>query len=282
MLRQGFMNDSTRYLMIALNAALIFAGLLMIFPFLWSAILATKSNEEIYSTSLSLLPGLDLVKNYNALVDAIPFWTSMWNSVYVSILGTVVSLLFCSLAGYALAIFEFRGRNAIFAIMLGSMMIPPALGLIPYYLIMEYLGLLNSHIAIWLPFTAVPFGIFLIRQYVASSLPKELIEAARLDGASEFAIYWRVAVPLMKPILGTLAIVQFVFFWNNFVIPLIILNTEDMYVVTLALRSLQGLWNSPWGAVMLGTTISVMPILIFYSLASKQMIAGLTAGAVKG
>ncbi|WP_220348117.1 carbohydrate ABC transporter permease [Alkalilimnicola ehrlichii] len=153
--------------------------------------------------------------------------------------------------------------------------------LIPYYLVIDSLGLINTHLAVWLPFTINPIGIFLMRQYIVASVPKELLEAARLDGAGEFRIYWSIVLPLLRPALGTLAIVQFVFLWNNFLHPLVVLTSADMQVVTLALRSVQNVPNTPWGAVMLGTTISILPLIAIYLLASKQMISGLTGGAVK-
>ncbi|GAD00899.1 carbohydrate ABC transporter permease [Agarivorans albus] len=261
---------------------LVLCAFLSIFPFIWSSILSTRTRTEIFSSELSLALGNALFENYQSLVDTLPFWTSMLNSFYVTGLGTVVSILFCSMGGYAFAIYKFRGKNFIFGTMVASMMVPPILGLIPYYMIVQFLGLLNTHVALWLPFTATPFAIFLVRQYVVSSIPRELIESARIDGAGEWSIYFRIALPLMKPVLGTVAIVQFVFFWNNFLGPLVILSSQDKYVVTLALRTVQGLPNTPWGAVMLGTTISILPIVTFYLFASRQMISGLTSGAVKG
>lgn len=264
------------------HTVLIGCAFLSIFPFLWSAILSTRLREHIFTSDISLKLGGALFENYELLTEALPFWTSMMNSIQVTVLGTVTSILFCAMGGYAFAVYTFRGKNAIFATMLASMMVPPVLGLIPYYLIIQFLGLLDTHLAIWLPFTATPVAIFLVRQYVVASIPRELLEAARIDGAGEFRTFFTIALPLMKPVLGTVGIIQFVFFWNNFLTPLIVLTSDDKYVVTLALRTVQGLPNTPWGAVMLGTTISIIPIVAFYIFSSKQMIAGLTSGAVKG
>lgn len=264
------------------HVTLIACAFLSLFPFLWSAILSTRYREDIFTSEISLKIGNALFDNYNLLIESLPFWQSMMNSIQVSVIGTVVSILFCSMGGYGFAVYQFKGKNLLFGMMLASMMVPPVLGLIPYYLIVQFLGLLDTHLAIWLPFTATPIAIFLVRQYVVASIPRELLEAARIDGAGEFRTYMSIALPLMKPVLGTVAIIQFVFFWNNFLTPLIVLSSDDKYVVTLALRTVQGLPNTPWGAVMLGTTISILPILIFYMLSSKQMIAGLTSGAVKG
>lgn len=267
---------------VAFHATLIGCAFLSLFPFIWSAILSTRYREDIFTSEISLKLGNALFDNYLSLIDNLPFWQSMVNSIHVSVVGTVVSILFCSMGGYAFAVYQFKGKNMIFGIMLASMMVPPVLGLIPYYLIVQFLGLLDTHLAIWLPFTATPIAIFLVRQYVVASIPRELLDAARIDGAGEFRSYLSVALPLMKPVLGTVGIIQFVFFWNNFLTPLIVLSSDENYVVTLALRTVQGLPNTPWGAVMLGTTISILPIVVFYLFASKQMIAGLTSGAVKG
>lgn len=268
---------------IAFYLVMTLASFMTIFPFVWSAILSTRDRQEFYTPGLSLFLGDSLTANYAILMDAAQFWQSMWNSIVITGWGTLFSILFCSMGGFAFAVYKFRGKNVVFSVMLGSMMIPPVLGLIPYFIIIRALGLIDTHIAVWLPFTAIPFGIFLVRQYVVSAISTEMLEAARMDGATEWRIYWNVVLPLMKPVLGTLAIVQFVFFWNNFLTPLIALSTPEKATVQLVLRSLQGVGgNTPWGAVMLGTTISVLPILVFYAFASKQMMAGLTSGAVKG
>lgn len=266
------------YLFIALMIA---AATFTVFPFVWSAILATHDRSTIFGGQIPFYIGDYTRENYDKLLEMLPFWNAMANSAMVSVCGTLASLLFCSLGGYAFGAYTFRGQKLLFGFMLATMMVPPVVGLIPYYLIIKLLGLLDTLTAVWLPFAATPFGIFLVRQYVVSSVPKELLEAAKLDGASELRTYWSVVLPLLKPALATLGIVQFVFFWNNFLTPLIALSTPKKYVVTLALRSIQNNPNAPWGAVMLGTTIAVLPLLVFYLFASKRIIAGLTSGAVK-
>ena len=272
----------TKILMVMLGILLVVSALITVFPFIWSALLSTRDRSEIFGSGISFAIGDSLMVNYAKLLEIMPFWKAMFNSIYVAFLGTTISLLFCSMGGYAFAVFKFRGKNVLFGMLVGSMAIPPVLSLIPYFMIVKFLGLLDNHMAVWLPFTTTPFGIFLMRQHVIASIPKELLEAAKLDGAGEFRTYWSVVLPLMKPALATLAIVQFVFFWNMFMQPLVVLNNPDNYVITQALRSVQGIPNTPWGAVMLGTTISILPLVITYLFASKQMISGLTSGAVKG
>ncbi|CCN68757.1 carbohydrate ABC transporter permease [Vibrio nigripulchritudo] len=279
---QRWIELATKVLMIALATVLIVSALMTVFPFLWSALLSTRDRTEIFGSGISFAIGDSLAINYAKLLEIMPFWQAMFNSIYVAFLGTAISLLFCSMGGYAFAVYQFKGKNILFGMLVGSMMIPPVLSLIPYFMIVKFLGLLDNHVAVWLPFTTTPFGIFLMRQHVVASIPKELLEAAKLDGAGEFRTYWSVVLSLMKPALATLAIVQFVFFWNSFMNPLVVLTSPENYVITQALRSVQGIPNTPWGAVMLGTTISILPLVTAYLFASKQMISGLTSGAVKG
>jgi len=263
-------------------AVLVIAAFATVFPFLWSALLSTHDRTAIFSTDIILSVGESLGYNYQRMLEVMPFWTAMFNSIYVAVLGTTVSLLFCSMGGYAFGVYNFKGKSLLFGLLVGSMMVPAVVSIIPYFLIIKFMGLLETHTAIWLPFTATPFCIFMVRQYVVASIPRELLEAAKLDGAGEFRTYWSVVLPLMRPALATVGIVQFVMFWNMFLQPLIALNKTENYVLTLALRSVQGLPNTPWGAVMLGTTLSILPIILVYMFASKQMISGMTSGAVKG
>lgn len=262
-------------------SALLTGVAITIFPFLWSLLLATHDRSTMFGSGLQLGIGTELLNNYDRLLSIMNFWVGMFNSFSVAVLGTVTSLLFCSMCGYALAVYKFRGQNVLFGMMICSMMLPPILTLIPYYMVIDALGLTNTHLAVWLPFSINPFGIFLIRQYVVASVPKELLEAAKLDGASAFRTYWSVVLPLLKPGLATLAIVQFVFLWNNFLQPLVVLTSTEKMVITQMLRSVQGVPNTPWGALMLGTFISILPLVLIYLAASKQMINGLTSGAVK-
>lgn len=264
------------------HAVMIVGVLVTIFPFVWVAMMGTHTRSEIYSSPPPFYFGDNLISNYERLLEIMPFWLVLWNSLYVSILGTVGAVFFCSMCAYGFFAYRFRGRNVIFGIMIASMMVPPVLTLIPFFLTVRFLGILDTHFALWFPGVANAFGIFLIRQYMTSSITRDLLDAAKVDGASDFRIYWSVVLPLIKPALATLAIVMFIGLWNNFLTPLIVLSTPDKYVLTLALRSVQSLANSPWGAIMLGTFLSMVPLLVAFLFFSKQMMAGLTAGAVKG
>ncbi len=264
------------------QAILIFGVLVTIFPFVWVALMGTHSRSDIFSSPPPFYVGDRLMENYAKLLEIMPFWTVLGNSLFVSVLGTLGAVLFCSMCAYGFFAFDFRGKNIIFGIMVASMMVPPVLTLIPFFLTVKFLGILDTHFALWFPGVANAFGIFLIRQYMVTSITRDLLDAAKVDGASELRIYWSVVLPLIKPALATLAIVMFIGLWNNFLAPLIVISSPDKYVLTLALRSVQSLANSPWGAVMLGTFLSMVPLLLAFVFFSKQMMAGLTAGAVKG
>ena len=256
--------------------------LLTVFPFFWVALLGTHSRAEIFSVPPPMWFGDDAAANYAALLELMPFWRILANSLLVSILGTLGAVFFCSLCAYGFVAFDFRGKNVVFGIMVASLMVPPMLTLIPFFLTVQFLGILDTHFALWFPGVANAFGIFLMRQYMTSVMTRDLLDAAKVDGASEFRIFWSVVLPLVKPALATLAIVTFIGLWNNFLTPLIVLSTPDKYVLTLALRSVQSISNSPWGAIMLGTFLSMLPLLLAFAFFSRQMMAGLTAGAVKG
>lgn len=264
------------------HAVMIVGVLITIFPFVWVAMMGTHTRSEIYSSPPPFYFGDDLLSNYQKLLELMPFWTILWNSVFVSVMGTAGAVLFCSMCAFGFFAYDFRGKNIIFGIMVASMMVPPVLTLIPFFLTVKFLGILDTHFALWFPGVANAFGIFLIRQYMVQSISRDLLDAAKVDGASDFRIYWSIVLPLIKPALATLAIVMFIGLWNNFLTPLIVLSTPDKYVLTLALRSVQSIANTPWGAVMLGTFLSMVPLLIAFLFFSKQMMAGLTAGAVKG
>ncbi len=267
---------------ISLHVVMIIGVLITIFPFVWVAIMGTHSRSDIFSSPPPFYFGDNLLVNYEKLLDVMPFWTVLFNSLFVSVMGTAGAVFFCSMCAYGFFAYDFRGKNIVFGVMIASMMVPPILTIIPSFLTIKFLGILDTHFALWFPGIANAFGIFLIRQYMVNSITRDLLDAAKVDGASDFRIYWSVVLPLIKPALATLAIVMFIGLWNNFLAPLILISTPDKYVLTLALRSVQSVANSPWGAIMLGTFLSMVPLLLAFMFFSKQMMAGLTAGAVKG
>lgn len=261
---------------------LILGALLMLGPFYFMFVFATHTRADIFSVPPPLFFGGNFFENMSILMGKIPFWINLGWSLYVGLMSTALTLLFCSMAGYAFAVYEFKFKNALFALVMGTMLVPSFLGMIPTFLIMDALNWIDQPRALYLPGAAPAMGIFLMRQYISSAIPKELIEAARMDNCGEFTIYWRVVVPLLGPAFGTLGLIAFIGSWNNFIGPLVVMRSPEMYTFPLALRSMQSPVDTEWGALMAGSAIAVLPLLIIFIFSSRRLIAGLTAGAVRG
>lgn len=265
-------------------AAYVLVGigaLIMLAPFYFMFVFATHSRTEIFSLPPPMFFGDSFMDNLKILTDRMPFWRNLGWSLYVAMASTVLTLLFCSMGGYAFALFDFRYKKALFGLVMGTMLLPSFMNMIPTFMIMDMLGWIDQPRALYIPGAASAFGIFLMRQFVMSSIPKDLIEAARMDGCSEFGIFWRIVLPLLKPALGTLGLITFIASWNNFIGPLIVMRSPDMYTLPLALRSLQSPVDTEWGALMTGSAIATLPLVVLFVMSSRQLISGLTTGAVK-
>jgi multiple sugar transport system permease protein len=256
-------------------------ALIMLLPFYFMFVFASHSRTEIFSLPPPLFFGDEFLANLKILTDRMPFWRNLGWSLYVAIASTVLTLLFCSMGGYAFAQFEFKYKNALFGLVMGTMLLPSFMNMIPTFMIMDLLGWIDQPRALYIPGAASAFGIFLMRQFIASAIPKDLIEAARMDGCGEIGIFWRIVLPLLKPALGTLGLITFIASWNNFIGPLVVMRSPDMYTLPLALRSLQSPVNTEWGALMTGSAIATLPLMVLFIISSRQLISGLTAGAVK-
>jgi multiple sugar transport system permease protein len=272
------MNKTPKFLAYAIVGI---GALFMLAPFYFMFVFATQSRTDIFNVPPPLWFSDELLNNLKVLTDRLPFWKNVGWSLYVGLMSTGLTLLFCSMAGYAFAMLEFRFKKALFALVMATMMVPGFMNMIPSFMVMDALGWIDTHRALYLPGAASAFGIFLMRQFAASTVPKELLNAARIDGASELGIYWRIALPLMKPALGTLGLITFISSWNNFMNPLIVLRSADNYTLPLALRSLFSTTSTEWGALMAGSAIATLPLIVLFVISSRQLIAGLTAGAVK-
>ncbi len=264
--------------------AIVLGGtLIMLGPFYFMFVFATHTNGEILSVPPPVWFGTAFLANMRILLSKLPyFWHNLWLSFYVSVSITLLNLFFCSLAGYAFALYRFRYKEVLFAFTLGTLMMPPFLGMIPTTLVMSWLGWLNEAKALIIPGACGALGVFMMRQFVTSAVPGELVEAARMDGCSEFGIYLRVVRPLITPAFGTLGLITFIGAWNNFMSPLVIMRDMKMFTVPLALRALQGTGQVPWGAISAGSAVAVLPLLVLFIIASRRLIEGLTQGAIKG
>ncbi|WP_318778587.1 carbohydrate ABC transporter permease [Meiothermus sp.] len=262
-------------------ALLAIGGVLAVAPFYFMFVFATHQRSEIFGFPPPLWFGEHFWSNYQILLEKIPFWRAYWNNLYLAIMVTVTSLFFSSLAGFGFAMYEFRWRERLFGVVLATLLVPAILNLIPFYLLIYQIGWIDTPKALWVPGMASAVGIFMMRQYIVSAIPKELLDAARIDGCSEFQIYRRIVLPLIRPALGTLGLITFIGSWNRFADVNVIMRTQETKTLPVVLRTLQGATDVEWGAIMAGTALLVAPLLLVFALAARQLMEGLTSGAVK-
>jgi multiple sugar transport system permease protein len=259
------------------------AGVVTLAPFYWEFVLATHTTAEISSTPPPLWPGGVLLRNYQTLLEYAPyFWRSMLNSGVIALGSTVVTIFFSALGGYAFARYRFPAKEQLFWVLLVTMLIPGQLGLIPWYIEMTRLGWTNSYLPFIVPAIGNAFGTFWMRQYIASAVPPELFDAARIDGCGEFGTFWRIVLPLAAPAAGALAITSFIGGWNSFLGPLTIMRDPSMYTYPVALATLRGVHGTDLGALLLGSAIATLPMILVTVFGSRRLIDGLTAGALSG
>jgi ABC-type glycerol-3-phosphate transport system permease component len=252
-------------------------------PFYWMFVLSTHSTPEIYSFPPPFWFGQSLGENFVAMQAAVNIVKSFLNSVSISTLNTTLVLLFCSMGGYAFAVYRFPGRSALFAILLGTMMIPGIAGIIPWFFLISKLGWINNIAALVIPGAANAFGIFWMRQYCVNNVPVSLMEAAKIDGCPEWLIFFRVVAPVLLPAYSALGIMQFVNVWNDYMIPMLVLRDTNLQTLPLMLSYMKGdpTRGTNLGALMLASTLAVLPLLAAFLSATKFFMNGLTAGAIK-
>lgn len=266
---------------IALHVGMTAAALLFLMPIFWMVLSATKANNVILSLPPTFSFGDALAANWADLTDDLPFLRNVLNSMGIAVIYTLVATLVCAMGGYALAKFRFFGRGAVFTLILVGLTIPFEVRIIPQYLLIARdMGLTNTWWAIILPGLANALGIFFMRQNMLS-VPRELLEAARIDGASEARIFAQVVLPIMQPALAAVGIVLLLFQWNDFLWPLLVLTSRDAYTIPVALGTLVGLTRVSWGGIMVGTAIATVPFLVMFLFLQRYFVAGITAGAVK-
>jgi multiple sugar transport system permease protein len=263
------------------NALLLAAAVITLCPLLWMVSVSFMSPGEANSVPPPILPRQATLANYRALFAQVGMGRYFMNSLILATGATVLSLTFNVMAGYAFAKLRFAGRERIIKLLLGALIIPGQVAMIPLFLLLKQMGLINSFIGVLVPSLANVFGIFLVRQY-ALSFPDELIEAARLDGAGEFRIFRSIVLPVLKPILVTLAIFTFLGSWNDFLWPLIMLNDSDLYTLPVALASLSREHALDTELMMAGSVLTIVPVLVLFLLLQRYYIKGLLAGSIKG
>ncbi|HEY0697576.1 MAG TPA: carbohydrate ABC transporter permease [Micromonospora sp.] len=264
-------------------ATLLLAGLISVFPIYWMFVVATRSSDAMGQVPPPVTPGGNLGTNVGRLLDNTDahFLTGMLNSAIVAGSVTVSVVLFSSLAGFAFAKLRFRGRNALLLVIIGTMMVPTQLGVIPLYMLMTRLGWTDQLQAVIVPGLVTGFGVFLMRQYTAEAVSDELIEAARVDGCSTLRIYWNVVLPALRPAAAVLGLLTFMTTWNDFLWPYAVLNDPENPTVQLSLRALSNGYYQDMSQVFTGTAIATLPLLVVFVLFGRQIIGGIMEGAVK-
>jgi multiple sugar transport system permease protein len=263
------------------NGLLIGAAAIALFPLLWMLAVSFMAPGEASAYPPPLLPASPTLANYRELFARAGMGRYLANSVLLAVAATALSLVFNVMAGYAFAKLRFRGREQLFRLMLGALVIPGQVAMVPLFLLLKQMGLVNSYGGVIVPALASIFGIFLVRQY-ALSIPDELLEAARIDGASEGRIFVAIVVPLLSPIIVTLAVFTLLGTWNDFMWPLIVLSDQDLYTLPVALASLSREHVQDNELMMAGSVVTTLPVLVVFLALSRYYMQGLMLGAVKG
>ena len=265
---------------VLVNGALAGLAALTLFPLVWMAAVSLMAPGEASAYPPPLAPSHPTLDNYRELFARTGMGRYLFNSVLLAISVTILSLLFNVAAGYAFAKLRFAGRDRIFKLLLGALVIPGQVAMVPLFLLLKELGLVNSYGGVIVPAMAGIFGIFLVRQY-ALSIPDDLLEAARIDGAGELKIFWLVVVPLLKPIIVTLAVFTLLGTWNDFMWPLIVLTDQHLYTLPVALASLSREHVADNELMMAGSVLTTLPVLVVFLALQRYYVQGLLAGSVK-
>ena len=249
-------------------------------PFLWMVLTSFKDLSEIFSYPPTWWPERFTTENYTSAFQAAPFGRFYANSLFVAVVVTLGQLVTCSLAAYAFARMEFRGRDALFYVFLGTMMVPAHVTMIPSFMVLHWLGLVDTYGALILPGLASAFGTFLLRQFFLT-LPRELEEAAFLDGYGRWHVLWKIVLPLSRPALATLAVFTFMGVFNDFLWALVVVNTQDLYTVQLGLAVFRDRYSTEWGSLMAGSVVATLPVLLLFLVAQKHFIQGIALSGLK-
>jgi multiple sugar transport system permease protein len=270
-----WLDGSWTYLLLTVGA------IITIIPFLWMFFTSFKPESEAFIFPPRLFPIAPTLEAYRTLFERVNFGQTFTNSIIITVSLTVLNMFICSLAGYAFAKMKFRGREKIFYIFLATMMIPGQVTIIPSFMVLKNLGLLNNYLGLIIPGSASVFGIFLVKQFM-QGVPDDLIDAARIDGCTEFRVYCHIVIPLLKPVLATIAIFTFMGAWNDFLWPLIVMTSEKMYTLPVALSMLNGEHNTEWALLMAGAVIVTAPVLVIFFALQKYFIQGIAHTGLKG
>jgi ABC-type glycerol-3-phosphate transport system permease component len=264
-----------------LTHLLLYCGAIVVLtPLIWLVASSTKSsNDQFHYTFFSPHPTAHNFADLLSKTQVIP--RDLLNSAFLASTTVLVQLFFSSLAGFALAKYEFKGKRPLTLLMLATLMIPGQLTMAPLYELLHHLGLVDTYLGLIIPGAVSVFGIFLFRQSILQ-VPDELLQAARIDGCSEFRIYWDVVMPVSRPMIGAFCLISFMGTWNSFLWPQVMLHRSELFTLPIALNQMVGIYSQEYGMLMAGTLVSVLPVIVLFMLLQNEFVAGLTAGAVKG
>ena len=256
-------------------------GIIFLFPFVWMVSTSLTSTQQLFVLPPNIIPDPVDSSAYVRLLTEVPILQWVANSVGVALVVTFLQVLTSAMAAYAFTRLEFRGRNAIFVLFLATLMVPFQVLVVPLFIELRYLGLLDTYAGLIIPEVAMPFGVFLLRQAFLT-LPRELEEAAFVDGAGHVRVFFRLVLPLSKPAVATVAVFSFMGSWNNFLWPLIVINTPEMMTLPLGLSSLSSRFVTDWNLLLAGATISVIPIVAVFLFAQRYVLQGVAMSGLKG
>jgi multiple sugar transport system permease protein len=275
---------------IPIYAALVFFAAVTLVPLVWMATSAVKDQQDFFTSFF--LPGGDgwfgvawnrlTLANFTRLFHDFPIGRALFNSTFFATVTSSAATLACAMGGYALAKYRFAARGPLTYLVLGALIIPAPLLIAPSYQLLWQLGLLNSYSGLILPSLAPAFGVFLFRQSMLNTVPAELLESARIDGAGEFRIFFTIVIPLVRPMIGAFLLITFLGAWNNFIGPQIVLQQPEVFPLSVTINNLRGIYTADYGLIMSGTLVSIAPVMLLFLLLQKEFISGLTSGAVKG
>lgn len=271
-----------RYLkLMALYLVLIVGGIIMVFPIIWTLLSSFKVPAEIMRVPPTFWPENFTLRNFEQLFETLPFGRYYLNSLVVAISTTVLVLLTSSLGGYLFDKYNFAGKNLLFLAVLANLMVPFEVLLVPLFRISHSFGLVGNYGGLIIPFIVSPFGLYLMKQF-CHEIPNDLIEAARIDGSSEFGTFFRIMLPLMKPALSALCIFTFMGNWNSYLWPLVVINSTQMRTLPVGLAAMQSDFGTRYGLIMAGSTLSIWPVVLIFLVIQKQFIEGLALTGLKG
>lgn len=274
-------NNNVYFGRIFMYLFLLVSCILAVFPFYWMLVIGSNRTSDVNKFPPVLTLGSHFAENFSHAVEKISFFHSIKNSLTIASVVTVSVLIICSMAAFAIGKLHFKGKNIIMLFVLGTMMVPQQLSIVPNYILVNRLHLLNTALGVILPNMATAFGVFWMKQNVEAIIPDEMLEAAKIDGCGYWKQFWRIVFPVLRTPLATLGIITFMAQWNDFTWPLIVLQKEETRTIQIALRNLFGVYVSDYSMILAATCVSVLPILIVFFLFSKQFVSSVTAGAVK-